>query len=119
MWVEITGVSGSGFSYDMYLKSVDDAAPDDAVVTAAEGIQVVIPSGSVDQMHGSTIDLSDAPGGGGLFVRNPQSPSPAVGGAGHSTAAPTGPVAERVTHVLDNQITRLSPPTADMPSWSP
>ena len=104
MWIEITGVSGSGFSYDMYLKSVDDAAPADAVVTAAEGLQIVIPSGSVDQMHGSTIDLSDAPGGGGLFVRNPQSPSPAVGGAGQSTAAPTGPVAERVTHVLDNQI---------------
>ena len=48
MWIEITGVSGSGFSYDMYLKSVDDATPEDAVVTAAEGLQVVIPSGSVD-----------------------------------------------------------------------
>ncbi len=106
MWIEITGVSGSGFSYDMYLKSVDDATPEDAVVTAAEGLQVVIPSGSVDQMRGSTIDLSDSPGGGGLFVRNPQSPSPAVGSSspGHSTAAPTGPVAERVISVLDHQI---------------
>ena len=55
-------------------------------------------------MRGSTIDLSDSPGGGGLFVRNPQSPSPAVSGAGPSTAAPTGPVAERVIHVLDQQI---------------
>ena len=26
MWLEITGVSGDGFSYDMYLKSVDEAA---------------------------------------------------------------------------------------------
>jgi Fe/S biogenesis protein NfuA len=106
MWIEITGASGSGFSYDMYLKSVDDATPEDAVVTAAEGLQVVIPAGSVDQMRGSTIDLSDSPGGGGLFVRNPQSPSPAVGGTGPgpSTAAPTGPVAERVISVLDHQI---------------
>lgn len=106
MWIEITGVSGTGFSYDMYLKSVDDATPEDAVVTAADGLQVVIPSGSVDQMRGSTIDLSDSPGGGGLFVRNPQSPSPAVGGTGPgpSTAAPTGPVAERVISVLDHQI---------------
>ncbi len=106
MWIEITGVSGSGFSYDMYLKSVDDATSEDAVVTAAEGLQVVIPAGSVDQMRGSTIDLSDSPGGGGLFVRNPQSPSPAVGGTGPgpSTAAPTGPVAERVISVLDHQI---------------
>ena len=104
MWVEITGVSGSGFSYDMYLKTVDEAAADDAVVSVAEGLQVVVPAGSVDQMRGSTIDLSDSPGGGGLFVRNPQSPSPAVSGAGPSTAAPTGPVAERVIHVLDQQI---------------
>ena len=106
MWIEITGVSGTGFSYDMYLKSVDDATPEDAVVTSADGLQVVIPSGSVDQMRGSTIDLSDSPGGGGLFVRNPQSPSPAVGGTGPgpSTAAPTGPVAERVISVLDHQI---------------
>jgi Fe/S biogenesis protein NfuA len=104
MWVEITGISGSGFSYDMYLKSVDEADPGDAVVSAAEGLQVVIPAGSVDQMRGSTIDVSDAPGGGGLFVHNPQSPSPAVSGAGHATAPPTGPVAERVIHVLDQQI---------------
>ena len=104
MWVEITGVSGSGFSYDMYLKTVDEAAADDAVVSVAEGLQVVVPAGSVDQMRGSTIDLSDSPGGGGLFVRNPQSPSPAVSGAGPSTATPTGPVAERVIHVLDQQI---------------
>ena len=106
MWIEITGVSGTGFSYDMYLKSVDDAAPGDAVVAVAEGLKVVIPAGSVDQMRGSTIDLSDSPGGGGLFVRNPQSPSPAVGGDGArpTTAAPTGPVAERVISVLDHQI---------------
>ena len=104
MWIEVTGISGTGFSYDMYLKTVDDAAADDAVVLVAEGLQVVVPAGSVDQMRGSTIDLSDSPGGGGLFVRNPQSPSPAVSGAGPSTAAPTGPVAERVIHVLDQQI---------------
>ena len=104
MWIEITGVSGSGFSYDMYLKSVDDAAPGDAVVPAADGLHVVIPAGSVDQMRGSTIDLSDSPGGGGLFVSNPQSPSPAVGGAAHTAPPPTGPVAERVIQVLDQQI---------------
>ena len=104
MWIEITGVSGSGFSYDMYLKSIDDAASGDAVVPAADDLYVVIPAGSVDQMSGSTIDLSDSPGGGGLFVNNPQSPSPAVGGAGHSTAPPSGPVAERVVQILDQQI---------------
>ncbi len=104
MWVEINGVSGSGFNYDMYLKTMDDAAPGDAVVPVADGLHVVVPAGSVDQMQGATIDLSDAPGGGGLFVRNPQSPSPAVGGGAAAPAPPAGPLAERVMHVLDAQI---------------
>ena len=104
MWIEITGVSGSGFSYDMYLKSIDEISSDDVAVSVAEDLHVVIPAGSVDQMRGSTIDLSDAPGGGGLFVQNPQSPSPAVGGSTASTAPPEGPVADRVTQVLNQQI---------------
>ena len=104
MWIEITGVSGSGFSYDMYLKSIDEISPDDVAVSVAEDLHVVIPAGSVDQMRGSTIDLSDAPGGGGLFVQNPQSPSPAVGGSTASTSLPEGPVADRVTQVLNQQI---------------
>ena len=106
MWVEVTGVSGSGFSYDMYLKTVDDAAPSDAVVSVAEGLQVVIPLWQRGPDARLNHRLSDSPGGGGLFVRNPQSPSPAVGGAtaSQATAAPTGPVAERVIQVLDHQI---------------
>ena len=104
MWLEITGVSGDGFSYDMYLKSVDEAAEDDAVITIDDDLKIVVPAGSVDQIRGSTIDLSEAPGGGGLFVQNPQSPSPAVGGSAASAPPPEGPVAERVIEVLNRQI---------------
>ena len=104
MWIEITGVSGSGFSYDMYLKSIDEMSSDDVAVSVAEDLRVVVPAGSVEQMRGSTIDLSDAPGGGGLFVKNPQNPSPAVDASRSSTPPPEGPVADRVTQVLNQQI---------------
>lgn len=104
MWIEITGVSGSGFSYDMYLKSIDEMSADDVAVSVAEDLRVVVPAGSVEQMRGSTIDLSDAPGGGGLFVQNPQNPSPAVDASRSSTPPPEGPVADRVTQVLNQQI---------------
>ncbi len=104
MWIEITGVSGSGFSYDMYLKSIDEMSSDDVAVSVAEDLRVVVPAGSVEQMRGSTIDLSDAPGGGGLFVQNPQNPSPAVDASRSSTPPPEGPVADRVTQVLNQQI---------------
>ena len=104
MWLEITGVSGDGFSYDMYLKSVDEAVEDDVVVTIDDDLKIVVPAGSVDQIRGSTIDLSETAGGGSLFVQNPQSPSPAVGGAAGSAPPPEGPVAERITEVLNRQI---------------
>ena len=104
MWIEITGVSGSGFSYDMHLKSIDEMSSDDVAVSVAEDLRVVVPAGSVEQMRGSTIDLSDAPGGGGLFVQNPQNPSPAVDASRSSTPPPEGPVADRVTQVLNQQI---------------
>ena len=104
MWLEITGVSGDGFNYDMYLKSVDEAVEGDVVVTIDDDLKLVVPAGSVDQIRGSTIDLSETPSGGGLFVQNPQSPSPAVGGAAGSAPPPEGPVAERITEVLNRQI---------------
>lgn len=104
MWIEITGVSGSGFNYDMYLKSIDEISSDAVAVSVAEDLSVVVPAGSVEQMRGSTIDLSDAPGGGGLFVRNPQNPSPAVDASRASTPPPEGPVADRVTQILNQQI---------------
>lgn len=104
MWIEINGVSGHGFSYDMYLKSIDGVSSDDVVVIVTEDLRVVVPAGSVEQMRGSTIDLSDAPGGGGLFVHNPQNPSPAVDASRTSTPPPEGPVADRVTQILNQQI---------------
>ncbi len=57
MWIEINGVSGHGFSYDMYLKSIDGVSSDDVVVIVTEDLRVVVPAGSVEQMRGSTIDL--------------------------------------------------------------
>ncbi len=88
----------------MYLKSIDGVSSDDVVVIVTEDLRVVVPAGSVEQMRGSTIDLSDAPGGGGLFVHNPQNPSPAVDASRTSTPPPEGPVADRVTQILNQQI---------------
>ena len=106
MWVEITGVNGSSFTYDMYLKYVDDAGPEDSLVTIHDDLQLVIPVASVENLRGSTIDVADSTSGGGLFVRNPQAQaSPAVESP-HSGPAPelSGEVAERMTQLIDQQI---------------
>ncbi len=106
MWVEVTGATGGAFTYDMYLKYVDDAGPDDAVVKIHDDLQVVIPAASVEDLRGSTVDVTDGPSGGGLFVRNPQAQvSPAVGASqGGPPPELSGEAAERVTQLIDQQI---------------
>jgi iron-sulfur cluster assembly accessory protein len=60
----------SGFSYD--LGFVDEPAPDDHVVHAADAVRVVLDPKSVPIVTGSTLDFDGALLGGGLKVRNPQ-----------------------------------------------
>lgn len=106
MWIEVTGISGASFSYDMYLKSSQEAGPDDAVVEVADGLNVVVPAGSLHQLDGATIDYRTAANGGGLFVDNPNSPSPVAGPAARHAPAPqlSGEVAEQVAQILEQQI---------------
>ena len=106
MWLEVNGIAEASFSYDMYLKSSHDAGPGDAVVEVADGLNVVIPAGSIDQLDGAMIDYRSAPNGGGLFVDNPNSPSPVAGPATHGAPAPqlSGEVAEQVAQILEQQI---------------
>ena len=106
MWVEVTGVSDTDFTYDMYLKSSDEAGTDAAIVEVSPGLNVVIPEGSADQLNGSTIDVSDGPSGGGLFIQNPNSPSPAVSPAPQDQPTPqlSGPLADQIAQILEQQI---------------
>ena len=104
MWVETTGTSDAEFTYDMYLKSVDEAGPSDVVVQVHDDLSVVVPEASVEQLRGATIDLADGPSGGGLYVINPNSPSPAVGAAAPPQTDLSGDVAQRVMQVLNQQV---------------
>ena len=106
MWIEVTGFSDASFTYDMYLKSWHDAGPADAVVEVAPGLNVVVPAGSVDQVDGATIDYRSSPTGGGLFVDNPNSPSPVAGPAARDAPTPqlSGEVAEQIAQILEQQI---------------
>ena len=46
LWVEISGVSGGTFGYDVYFQATADAGPNDAVI-AHDDVSVVIPAASV------------------------------------------------------------------------
>jgi Fe/S biogenesis protein NfuA len=104
MWVEVTGFQGAEWAYNISLKPLDGAGPDDSVQQAGE-LSVVVPATDVDKLRGATIDWSDDLMSGGLTVVNPNKPdpaSPAIGG--RPPADLSGPVPQRVMQVIEQQI---------------
>jgi Fe/S biogenesis protein NfuA len=104
MWVEVTGVQGGDWTYNITLKPLGAAADDDFVQQAGE-LSVVVPEHDADKLRGATIDWSDDLMSGGLTVVNPNKPdpqSPAIGG--RPPADLSGPVSQRVMQVIDQQI---------------
>src|SRR5256714_5203818 len=101
MWVQVRGVHRGEFPYDLSLKPLAMAAPEDAV-DHVDGLPVVVPAADSEALRGARIDWSDDLIRGGLVVTNPNTPSPVV-------EPPTGEglegdVAERVAQVLDRHI---------------
>ncbi len=106
LWVEVTGVSGSSFTYDMYFQAADDARPDDWSHRQGD-LRVVVPAGSIDDLQGALLDVSGEGGEEGMVIVNPnQPPAPRV--ASPAMAGPpadlSGDVAQRVLAVLEQQI---------------
>lgn len=99
LWLEVNGVSGTTYTYDMYFQRTDEAAADD-VVQHNDDLAVVIPADSVDKVRGSTLDLQ----GGGMVLQNPNRPpaSPPMGARPQGDLS--GDVPQRVLQVLDEQI---------------
>ena len=101
MWLAVTGVHRGEFTYDLALKPLAAAAPDD-VVEHVDGLPVVVAAADAEAIRGATIDWSDDLMRGGLTVDNPNRPDvvTADGDAGELT----GDVAERVAQVIDRRI---------------
>jgi len=106
LWLEVRGVENGSFVYDLYFQAHADAADDD-VVQADDELPVVVPAKSVERLRGARLEWSDE-GGGGLVLVNPNSPTPAERAPGVPAevldAGTDGPLARRVTVVLDESV---------------
>lgn len=98
--VEVTGVAGIDYMYDLSLEPIAEAAEDDHLHDN-EGLTVMVPAASVAQLMGATLDLPSVPGQGGLVLRNPNRPNP-LGDVGQLEL--TGDLAEKVQQLLDERI---------------
>ena len=98
--VEVTGVRGADFTYDLSFEPLDERAEDD-VVHEQNGLPVVVPAGSVDNLLGATLDLPSNADQGGLVLRNPNRPQiPSLG----DPIELSGTTEEKVRQLLDQQV---------------
>lgn len=96
--IEVIGVNGPEYSYDLSFESVD-AAVDGDLVEDVGGLTVIIPDGSVEKLQGATLDLPSA-GGAGMVLRNPNRPDV----LGDADIELTGTVDERINTLLEKVI---------------
>jgi len=98
--IEVTGVRGADFTYDLSFEPLDERAEDD-VVQDQSGLAVVVPSSSVDNLFGATLDLPSNADQGGLVLRNPNRPSiPSLG----DPIELSGTTEDKVRQLLDQQV---------------
>lgn len=101
MWIEITGISGGEWTYNLSLRPVEEAEPGDAVETHGQ-LTIVVPEPDVEKLRGATVEWRGDPFAGGLRLIGIPSPSPAIGGG--APADLSGDVAQRVLQVLERQV---------------
>ena len=101
MWIEITGISGGEWTYNLSLRPVDEAEPHDAVETHGD-LTIVVPEPDVEKLRGATVEWWGDPFAGGLRLSGLPSPSPAIGGG--APADLSGDVAQQVLQVLEQQV---------------
>ena len=99
--VEVTGVQGVEYTYDLTFDPVADADLEAGDVVELEGpLPVIIPVDSLDALRGATLDLPTAGAQNGLVLRNPNRPDPLSG----AHIELTGTIDEKVRQLLDGQI---------------
>ena len=96
--VEVTGTNGVEYAYDLTFGPLAEATEADAVYQQGD-LPVIVPTGSIEQLSGATLDVP-AGGGPGLVLRNPNRPDPLSG----KHLELTGTIAEQVEQLLVGQI---------------
>jgi Fe/S biogenesis protein NfuA len=99
LWVEVSGESAGAFSYTMELRPLAEAGTDD-LVQRHDDLSLVVPASSVDRLRGATLDFA----GAGMVMQNPNRPAAAPSAGARPSADLSGPVAQAVLTVLDEQI---------------
>jgi Fe/S biogenesis protein NfuA len=106
LWLEVRGVQSGAFLYDLYFQATSDADEGDSR-HAQDGLEIIVPAGSIERLRGARLEWSED-GGGGLVLVNPNTPTPeerAPGVPPEVLAKGIGsPLALRVVAVLEQEV---------------
>ena len=102
LMIEITGIQGAQFSYDLAFGPIAEAKADDVVEHHGE-LVVIVAGKDVENLRGATLAMSTNPAAPGLAMNNPNGPSPAVS-IDEVPGDLTGPLADQVAQVLEQQV---------------
>ncbi len=97
--VEITGVNGVDYTYDLSFEPIAELEGPHRVYTQRD-LTIAIPEKSVENLWGAVLALPSAPGQAGLVIRNPNRPNPLLG----ANLELTGDTAEKVQQLLAEAI---------------
>lgn len=101
--LRITGVGPQGFVYETSFLRADDVSSSD-IVEDHDGLPVAIALDSVENLRGAVLDLSGDGSGPGLVMRNPNVPSPTLGGVDLDDLDLVGTPEEKVRTLLAERI---------------
>ncbi|HEY3943371.1 MAG TPA: NifU family protein [Acidimicrobiales bacterium] len=106
LWVEVSGVQGETYTYDLYFADRARAAAEDSVSSHGD-LVVVVPAASVRRLSGARLECGDG-GDGGLVLVNPNRPTAGelLGefASGPSGSGPDSDLAVRVRRVLEKSV---------------
>jgi len=97
--VQIIGVNGPEFSYDLSFENIEEFEEDDHVSKVGD-LTVLVPQESYENLNGATLDLPSNPMQGGLVIRNPNRPNMLDG----EDLQLTGTIGEQLQQLLDQHI---------------
>ena len=98
--IEVTGVSGVDYVYDLAFTPVDEL-PVDSHRWEVGDLQMAVGDESRTKLAGATLDLPSNPAQGGLIIRNPNRPNP-LGDVGELVLE--GEVPQRIAQLLEQNV---------------
>lgn len=97
--IEVTGVRGGQYQYELSFSPVADAT-DDHVVERHGDLAIVMPAADTDKLDGASLSMTDQ----GLAMNNPNNPSPAASMGAPPPGDLIGPLADQIQQVLTHQV---------------